>query len=168
MSNLEEEDFRQSMRRIAATVCIISCERGGVRSGITLTSVTSLCFNPLSILACVNKASSVIEPLLDRGAYCINVLQKSQVDISKRFSSRLPASERFGIGDWGSGPSNIPYLCDAQANLFCEIDQSLAYATHQILIGRVIGVNFIKKVDPLIYQDGRYAGCEPLALSEAA
>ena len=168
MSDLQEENFRQSMRRLAATVCIISCERGGVRSGITLTSVTSLCFDPLSILACVNKTSSVIGPLLDRGAYCINVLQKSQVDISKRFSSRVPTSERFDLGNWASGPSGIPYLCGAQANLFCEIDQSLAYATHQILIGRVISANFIEKVDPLIYQDGRYAGCEPLALSEAA
>jgi flavin reductase (DIM6/NTAB) family NADH-FMN oxidoreductase RutF len=162
------ENFRQSMRRLAATVCVISCERAGERFGITVTSVTSLCFSPLSILTCINRTSSITEPLLERREYCINVLKKSQADISRRFSGGLPASDRFLVGDWATDETGTPYLVDAQANLFCEVDQSLAYATHQILIGRVKSASFAEQVAPLVYQNGDYAACAPLSLSQAA
>ncbi|EJK88143.1 MULTISPECIES: flavin reductase family protein [Rhizobium] len=168
MSDQHEENFRQSMRRLAATVCVISCRHEGVRFGITVTSVTSLCFKPLSILACINNGTSIIHPLLAEGRYCINVLQKSQVEISKRFSGGVPPSERFLVGGWAEDAQGIPYLPDAQANLFCEVDQTVAYSTHQIVIGRAIASGFAERVDPLIYQNGGYVACAPLLLNDAA
>jgi flavin reductase (DIM6/NTAB) family NADH-FMN oxidoreductase RutF len=168
MSDQNEENFRQSMRRLAATVCVISCQHEGVRYGITVTSVTSLCFKPLSILVCINKGTSIINPLLAQGRYCINVLQKSQVEISKRFSGGVPAAERFLVGGWSANAEGVPYLPDAQANLFCEVDQTVAYSTHQIVIGRATAAAFAECVDPLIYQNGGYVACAPLLLHDAA
>jgi len=167
MSEQHEENFRQSMRRLAATVCVLSCEHQGVRFGITVTSVTSLSFEPLSILACINKGSSIVGPLLEEGRYCINVLKKSQVDISKRFSGGVPASERFLVGNWTANAEGIPYLPDAQANLFCEVDQTVGYSTHQIVIGRATAACFAEQVAPLIYQNGAYAASGPLLLNAA-
>ena len=161
MRDQDEDDFRQSMRRLAATVCVISCQHEGVRFGITVTSVTSLCFSPLSILACINQNASISAPLHAAGRYCINLLQSSQVNISKRFSGGVPASERFLAGNWQS-KEGVPYLADAQANLFCEIDQAYRYSTHDIVIGRVLSSRFAAEVMPLIYQDGNFAVGAPI------
>ncbi|RFB76544.1 flavin reductase family protein [Methylovirgula sp. 4M-Z18] len=167
MLDQNQEDFRQSMRRLAATVCVISCQNEGVRYGITVTSVTSLCFSPLSILACINQKASISDPLRKERRYCINLLQASQVDISKRFSGGVPAEERFLVGNWALR-NGMPYLSDAQANLFCEVDHAYCYSTHDIIVGRVIASRFASQVAPLIYQDGAYAVGAPLAFQSAA
>ena len=92
--DLRTEHFRQSMRRVASTVCVISCRHDGCRYGITVTSVTPLSFAPISILVCVNRSSSISVPLKEEGRYCINVLRASQADISNSFSGgrSLPGS----------------------------------------------------------------------------
>ncbi|WP_376706091.1 flavin reductase family protein (plasmid) [Mesorhizobium sp. ISC25] len=164
--DLSTEHFRQSMRRVASTVCVISCRHDGRRYGITVTSVTPLSFAPISILACVNRNSSINVPLKEEGQYCINVLRASQADISNSFSGGRPAERRFDIGEW-SEKDGIPYLASAQANLFCEMDQAISYATHDIIIGRVAGVAFASDVDPLIYQNGAYALTSPMVLQKA-
>lgn len=160
------EHFRQSMRRLASTVCVISCKRGGMRYGITVTSVTPLSFSPISILACVNKSASISAPLKDEGRYCINVLSASQAEVSNSFSGALPLNERFDVGGWAE-MDGIPYLSDAQASLFCEIDQIISYATHDIIIGRVLAAPFAPDIAPLVYQNGSYAVTAPLALQKA-
>lgn len=168
MHDQDLENFRQSMRRLAATVCIISCQQDGVRYGITVTSVTSLCMEPLSILACINQSASIRPHLRGVGRYCVNLLRQNQVDISKRFSGAVPADERFLLGDWRASEDGVPYLADAQANIFCEIDQAFSYSTHDIIVGRVQSSRFNTEVAPLIYQDGKYAAGAPLALPAAA
>ncbi len=164
--DLRTEHFRQSMRRVASTVCVISCRHDGLRYGITVTSVTPLSFAPVSILACINRKSSISVPLKEERYYCINVLRASQADVSNSFSGGRPAERRFDIGEW-TEKEGIPYLQSAQANLFCEMDQVISYATHDIVIGRVVGVTFASDVDPLIYQDGAYALTSPMVLQKA-
>ena len=57
----------------------------------------------------------------------------------------------------------MPFLSDAQANLFCEIARIMDYATHTIFIARVYSARVQKDVDPLLYQDGKYAIAQPVA-----
>lgn len=161
------ECFRQSMRRLASTVCVISCKRGSTRFGITVTSVTPLSFSPMSILTCINKSATISDPLKDEGRYCINVLRSAQLDISNSFSGGLPLEKRFDVGGW-SERDGVPYLPDAQATLFCEIDQAIAYATHDIIIGRVSEASFAPDIEPLIYQNGSYALTAPIAFQKAS
>jgi len=163
--DLRTEHFRQSMRRVASTVCVISCMQSGRRYGITVTSVTPLSFAPISILACVNRNSSICVPLEEEGHYCINVLRASQAEVSDAFSGGRPAARRFDIGDWRER-GGVPYLQSAQANLFCELDQALSYATHDIIIGRVAGVAFASDADPLVYQNGAYALTSPFVVQK--
>ena len=160
------EHFRQSMRRWASTVCVISCRHGERRYGITVTSVTPLSFAPISILACVKQTASISVPLKAEGHYCINVLQASQADVSNSFSGGRPAEARFEIGGWEER-NGVPYLSSAQANLFCDLDQVVSYATHDIIIGQVDEAAFASDISPLLYQNGAYALTAPLALRQA-
>lgn len=157
-----KENFRHCMRRLAATVCVITCQYEGVRYGITATAVTSLCFDPVSILACINSSSSLLMPLLEGKKYCINLLNHSHAPISQNFSTPLAPHERFATGAWLENEHGVPYLADAQANLFCELDQTVPYATHQIVIGRVSDCQFSETISPLIYQNGAYVTSSPL------
>jgi flavin reductase len=158
-----QELFRQSMRRFATTVSVITCASNGVRYGITATAVTSLCAEPASVLVCINSGTSVAIPLLREGEFCVNLLQSSHVDVSQMFGGKAKGEERFRHGTWELSEGGIPYLVGAQANMFCKVDGVMPYGTHKIIIGRVASGQFASEITPLIYQDGAYACLVPLA-----
>jgi flavin reductase (DIM6/NTAB) family NADH-FMN oxidoreductase RutF len=150
------EYFRQSMRRLAAAVSIVSCKRNGARFGMTVTSAMALTFSPLSMLVCINKSAAMSDPLKSAGHYCINVLQSDHAAISRAFSGGLLHEKRFNAGVWAEA-NGVPYLLDAQTSLFCQVDQIIPYGTHDIVIGHVSDVHFVSTISPLIYQNGEYA-----------
>jgi flavin reductase (DIM6/NTAB) family NADH-FMN oxidoreductase RutF len=163
-----QEAFRLAMRRFASTVTIISVQSGKERHGTTATSVTSISMEPPSLLICFNKTSRLHEFLTKENDFCVNVLHTDNFDTSKLFSSRVSGAERFALGDWQADDDNVPYLANAQANLFCSKEQEIAYGSHTIFIGRVTGVRTRKDVSPLLYRDGLYAASAELDVTAKA
>lgn len=160
-----QERFKQSMRRLAASVSVITCADDDQWHGLTATAVTSLCAEPASIIACINASSSVLPALTASQHFYVNLLRSEHVAISSSFGGRLKGAERFSEGQWAVGEEGVPFLQDAQANLFCQIEKTIAYGTHIVVIGRVKDVRFTEHVMPLIYQNGLYVGTTPLPCS---
>ncbi len=158
------EAFRDAMRRFATTVSIISCFREGCRYGMSATAVSSLSFDPPALLVCVNSSATTHRALSRGGRFCVNVLRSFHVALSQTFSGKLKGEDRFLTGHWGQTVDGIPFLLDAQSNLFCEVDRTIKYATHTIFIGQVYAARTQKEVDPLIYQDGNYAIARPCSI----
>jgi flavin reductase (DIM6/NTAB) family NADH-FMN oxidoreductase RutF len=159
--------FRHAMRRFATTVSIISCAHEGRRYGMTATAVTSVCIEPPTLLICANNATSTHGALSRSGRFCVNILRSFQAELSKAFSGTVKGDERFRLGDWRLAPDGLPFLADAQANLFCTVDQAVHYHSHTIFVARVDAITAGKEVDPLVYQDGAYAVARPVLESGA-
>lgn len=148
--------FKAAMRRLSASVGIVVAMGDQGPVGIAATSVTSLTVDPPAVLICVNRAASLHSLLVPTTPLSVNLLSRSQQDVSAAFGGGLPHDQRFGVGQWQTGANGLPSLTDAQANLNCVIDAMLAYGTHSIVIARVLAVTVSGEVDPLIYQDGKY------------
>jgi flavin reductase len=155
--------FRDAMRRFATTVSIISCASGGCRYGMSATAVTSLSVDPPALLVCVNKSTATHRVLSRGGRFCVNVLRSFHSQLSQAFSGKLKGEDRFRVGAWQETDDGLPFLGDAQANLFCEIDRITDYGTHTIFIGRVYLARVNADVDPLLYQDGKYVIARPVS-----
>ena len=155
MSDQINDQFRQAMRRMAATVTVITARQGETNAGMTATAVTSLSMEPPSLLVCVNKAAGFHETISSTGYFCVNVLRQGQHEISKAFGGKLIPEERFSVGSWGHERS-VPYLKDAQAAIFCRRANIFEHGTHSIIVGEAVEVLLIDPVAPLIYADGRY------------
>ncbi len=158
----QAELFRAAMRRFATTVSVISCARDGHRFGMAATAVTSLSTEPPALLVCVNKSAATHQALSRGGRFCVNVLHATQMEVSRSFSGQLRGEDRFNAPAWRHTDDGLPYLADAQANLFCETERTVSYATHTIFIARVAAALVRTDVEPLIYQDGAYAAAVPL------
>jgi flavin reductase (DIM6/NTAB) family NADH-FMN oxidoreductase RutF len=154
--------FRDAMRRFATTVSIISCSRDGCRYGMSATAVSSLSFDPPALLVCVNSSAATHRALSRGGRFCVNVLRSFHSGLSQTFSGKFRGEDRFAVGQWGQTADGLPFLLDAQSNLFCEIDRTIKYATHTIFIGQVYAAMTQTEVDPLVYQDGKYVVTQPL------
>lgn len=151
------QSVRNALRRLARSVTVITCRQGGQRYAMAATAVSEVSLDPPSMLVCVNQSASLYAPLAAGGEFCINVLNFSQEQISLVCGGSLKGEARFGTGQWLDTDSGVPYLRDAQANLFCHTEHSLMYGSHAIFIGRVTRALFDPAVDPLIYVAGKYS-----------
>ena len=155
--------FRAAMRRLAATVTVLTCrDPQGQRIGMTATAVTSVSTEPPALLACVNRSAAIHAHLALGQKLCINLLHTGQREISNACSGGEEGEGRFTQGDWRDDPDGVPYLADGQSNIFCTVEAVHAYGSHGIFIGRVLSVRNRDAIDPLVYQDGKYMRTVPL------
>lgn len=149
--------FRKAMRRIASTVSIITAADGDQRYGMTVTSVTSVSMSPPSLLTCINQKTKLHRLLLLSDVFCVNVLHRDHIELSHAFAGSVPHEKRFDSGAWNENEAGIPFLKDAQANLFCRRTAFMSYGTHTIFIGEVEHVAMRDAIAPLVYLDAVYS-----------
>ncbi len=159
-----KDALRLGMRRLAASVCVLSAKVGDRQYAMTASSVTSVSDSPASLLVCVNQDAALQAVLAKGQPFVINVLSQQQQDISNACASREEGTQRFEVGQWLYDDNDMPYLADAQASFFCRVDNdSYIYGTHQIVIGQLDKLEVSEdKVEPLIYVDGAYSSLQPL------
>ena len=149
-------DFKLAMRRLASTVTVISAHRDGQRYGMAATAVNSVTTTPPTLLICVNRSASIHGPIEAERTFCVNLLNHSHHALVPPFSGQASGEERFAHGAWSQNGNDLPYLDDAQANLFCSVVDQLTYGSHSVFIGEVTAVRLFGESAPLIYHDGQF------------
>lgn len=161
--------FRGAMRRLAATVTVVTSADHTRCHGMTATSVTSLSMQPPSLLVCLNQRTLLHNIMLGTRRFCVNVLHRDQAGLSAAFAGALDAEARFGVGSWRRDEDGLPYLDGAQAVLVCQRTAALPFGTHTIFVGEVVRASHQDDVAPLIYENAAYCRTTPFApLSTAA
>lgn len=152
------EAFKQAMRRVAATVNVISICVDGKPMGITATAVSVVSMDPPSLLVCVNQAASVHPSIENVVHFNVNVLHRDQAEVATIFADRKLEAQRF-IRGWDNDCVTPPKLRNAQAVIRCRRIDHHRFGTHSIFIGVVEEVTSREEVAPLIYLDGKFGGC---------
>lgn len=148
------QTFRASMRMLASTVTVVTTAEADEHHGMAATAVTSLSFDPPSLLVCVNRSASMHD-VLDRAAlFCVNLLGVQHGPLCEAFGGKLTGAARFGVGTWATDGSGVRYLTDAPASILCRVDARHSYGTHTIFIGRVEHVRVTEGGAPLLYGAG--------------
>jgi flavin reductase len=163
MSGSEEDiiaQFRRAMRRVAATVNVISINVDGQPLGITATAVSSLSMEPPSLLACINRAAAVHASMADMAEFRVNILHRDQEHLARMFADWREADQRFADG-WELVDGLPPRLIDAQASILCRRIDHHQFGTHSIFIGVIEDVCVREDVSPLLYWNGQYGGINP-------
>lgn len=155
--------FRNAMRRLATTVSLVTSADDGIWHGMTATAVTSVSMSPCALLVCINESTAFHTIINHAGKFCVNLLGVAHTNLPGIFAGQRKGLSRFDVGTWAADQTGLPYLLDAQANVFCDVDASMHYETHTLFIGRVRGVRCSDVVAPLLYQDGKFAASTPIA-----
>ena len=136
MGEALEGDFRKAMRTLASAVSIVSTAHDGRRFGMTATAVCSLSMQPPTLLVCVNQSTSLHHPVLSAGRFCINILHADQDELARTFG-RKGIEDRFASGNWQVDDRGVPFVADAQASIFCAVEETYGHRTHSIVVGAV-------------------------------
>jgi flavin reductase (DIM6/NTAB) family NADH-FMN oxidoreductase RutF len=146
--------FRSAMRHVAATVYAVTTGAIGERHGILATAVSSLSFEPPSLLVCVNRAASLHEPLACAEIFCVNVLGLGNREIAEVFE-KARGEDRFAAGVWDER-HGVPVLANAQSQFICRTAHRHEFGTHTIFIGQLIDAHHRENAAPLTYYDRHY------------
>jgi flavin reductase len=157
MENKEQlaSSFKEAMRRVAATVNVISICVDGKPMGITATAVSVVSMDPPSLLVCVNQAASVHPQIENVVHFNVNVLHRDQAEVATIFADRKLEAQRF-IRGWENDCLTPPRLRNAQASILCRRIDHHRFGTHSIFIGVVEDVVVREEVAPLVYLDGKF------------
>ena len=150
-----QDNFKKAMRSYVYSVSIMSnIDDNKNLNAITVSSVTSVSIDPPSLLVCINKTAGIHDSIVKDSKFCINLLKKSQQDISNLCSSFQEEENRFKNDQWDT--TDIPFLKNAQANIFCKVDEIISYHPHSIVVAKVTESKYSNDIDTLIYVDGSY------------
>lgn len=166
LDQVNAEEFKQGMRRLAAAVNIVSTLEDGHPGGMLATAVCSVSADPPSLLACVNRGSRTYGALVQSGAFCVNVLSDDQLGLARNFLS-LKGPDRFNLCGWRSLVTGSPAIDDAMINFDCEISSSFDVGSHNIIVGRVVAVRRRSNGTPLLYFEGDYRNLANAGLASA-
>lgn len=164
-----QADFKEAMRRMAATVMIVtSRDQDGQPHGMVASSVIPVSMDPPSMLVAVNRDASLHPVLLRSGRFCVNLMGDHQHHLLAPFSQSALRSQRFRSDDWRnaltSEAAQLPCLAEAPAVIECAVDLATDYGTHTLFVGRVLSVQCAteaaRSVAPLVWLAGQRA---PLA-----
>ena len=150
-----QDNFRLAMRRYIYSVSIMSNKDNADNpNAITVSSVTSISMDPPSLLICINKSSRIHDTIVLGSKFCINLLNSNQENLSNICSDEDMYDQRFKDKNWNL--DGIPFLKNAQANIFCKVDKLTSYHTHTIVIGLVEDAKYADEISTLTYVDGVY------------
>ena len=152
-----KEDFRLALRELVYPVCVVSAynDKTNDNHAITVSSVTSLSFEPPSILVCINKDSSIHSSLNKDSHFNISFLSSSQSEVSNLCGTDEHADKRFDNDFWDF-KNNVGFIKNSQSVISCTVEEITSYGSHSVFIGNVVEV--IKNIDtqPLLYGKGKY------------
>lgn len=163
---IDAEAFRRAMRQLAGGLSAITVGEGEERTGLTVTSVSSLSADPPALVFCINQASSSWPVLVRRRAFAVNVLSPAQRDVAERFSGRdgTKGLARYEGAHWTRLATGAPVLRDALAVLDCEVEELVERFGSAVVIGRVVAAHVTREdaaPDALAYWRGRYGILRP-------
>lgn len=160
-ANVDAAEFKMAMRQLASPVGVITARNGNIRNGLTATAICSVSTEPPTMLVCVNRNASAEAIIAARGAFAINMLTDEQHNIARLFStSKLSPDERFAGATWSEMVTGSPVLEGAVAAFDCIVEDCIPSGSHNLYIGRVVGVTSVDH-DVLLYRDGLFRRLQP-------
>jgi flavin reductase len=150
--------FKDAMSRVAAAVHIVATDGPAGLGGITATAVTSITVEPPSLLFCINRTSPSAQRIIENGVFTINTLSPADQAISDVFAGRTDQhlEDRFKSGVWTKLVTGAPVLSTAVASFDCRVTDVKTVTTHEVIIGRVVAVQYGPEGESLGYVHRKY------------
>jgi flavin reductase (DIM6/NTAB) family NADH-FMN oxidoreductase RutF len=153
------QDFRASMRAVAASVSLVtSCDTAGSWHGMAVTSATSLSMDPPSMMVAINRSASIHPVIETSGRYALNLMGEGHAALLEAFSRSDMRDRRFLADQWQAGTNGLPVLKGALATHLCRVVAAHEFGTHTVFFGEVEDVVLpetpAQSLAPIIWLNG--------------
>jgi len=151
--------FRAAMRNFVGSVSVVTTWHGDRPWGMTISSFTSVCADPPTILVCLNNRTVSAEHVQERGRFGVNLLTQDQLHLSElcsRPSEDKYIDEHILLPVETAGTRGVPRLSNASVVFECRTVDQLVVGSHRIAIAAIENIHVPATRPPLLYGQGRY------------
>lgn len=148
---MASDAFREAMRRVSASVAVITAPAPDGAVGATATSVTSVAMDPPLLLVCLNRRIRLNAAVRTARRFGVNFLAVHQQPLAQRHGG---GGEALDVEEWDRD-GDVPLLRDALVTLACETVEEIEAGTHTIFLARPTTVR-LGSGAPLLYHAARY------------
>ena len=150
------KDFRRALGQFPTGVTIITTrDEKGEPIGVTASSFNSVSVSPALVLWSVDKNAFSASIMENAEHFAVNVLSKSQVEMSNRFAGR--GEDKFAGIEYSDDPHGSPLFNDCSAQFECKTWNVYDGGDHLIIVGEVLDYRHNESQSPLVFACGSYA-----------
>jgi flavin reductase (DIM6/NTAB) family NADH-FMN oxidoreductase RutF len=153
------------LRRLTNGLYVVGVAHGIKRGGFTAAWITQVSFDPLLIALSVNPNHASFPLLTGAGAFAVNILGQSQLELARHFGTQSGRSiDKFATQRWQPAPSGAPFLSDAIGYLDCRIVACHPAGDHELMLAEVVGGSMLTPdAQPMTYAEtGNLDGSDAL------
>lgn len=159
--HLDTALFWDAARKFATGIAVVTAGSGETARGTTVSAFTFVSREPALISVCLQRRSSMLDLVTERGSFAVNVLAGHQARVARHFADQARgtgAGQFLGV-PWIPGlRDGVPLLIGAMCWLGCEFERRIPMGDHELVLARVTAVT-AGDGDPLLYFSGRlYSG----------
>ncbi len=155
---LGAEELRKFAGSFTTGVVVLTTSgKDGALYGLTMNAVSCVCLEPPLFLACVDSGSTTLAPLMETGAFALNILSRDQETISDTFASK--GADKFADIEHTKGRLDVPLITGAIASAEFRVVQTHQAGDHVIVVGEAVASETANG-EPLGYFRGKYAGVD--------
>jgi flavin reductase (DIM6/NTAB) family NADH-FMN oxidoreductase RutF len=156
-SNRPDPDaYRRVIGHFGSGVTIITSVAPEGPVGFTASSVASLSLDPLLVMVGVSEGSETLSAIRGSGAFGVNILERNQVGLARRFASS-DREGRFVDLSLAGAATGSPLVRGSLAWLDCRLHAEVPAGDHLVVIGRVEACEAFDG-EPLLYYRGAFGG----------
>ena len=133
--------------------------------GFACQSFASVSLDPPLVLFCADHRGRSWPLIRDTGRFTVNVLGHLQWGLVDRFGR--PAGLRFEGLSWERSAQGGPSLPGALVRVHCRVEQVHPAGDHDVVIGRVVGLDDAETGRPMLFYRGRFSVTERRASGSA-
>ncbi|WP_225821579.1 flavin reductase family protein [Streptomyces naphthomycinicus] len=149
--------LRNTFRRHAAGVAVITATGASGPVGFTATSLTSVSAEPPLVSFGIGVGASSWPAIAEADHVGVHILGEHQDELAATFARS--GADRFGAPTaWREGPEGVPVLDDVLAWLVCRIVGRVPAGDHRIVLAEVVLGDPSGAGRPLLYHQGRFNG----------
>lgn len=165
MSEAAEIDgatFRKVLGNYPTGVTVVTAHDDDGPCGMIIGSFGSVSLDPPLVEFMPTTDSATGARIIETGAYCVNVLTSTQLDLCNSFFDK--SKDPFDAIDWRPGPSGSPIVEGSLAYIDCTIDAAHDAGDHLIVVGAVLDMDVLDdSAGPLLFFRGGYGDYTPMA-----
>ncbi len=149
--------LRAVMRRVVASVAIVTAAGDDERRGITISSFTSVSLDPPLVSFNVRRQARMCRTLQAASDFVVHVLSDKQAALSAHFARPgQTGTQQFSPIAHRIRACGSPVLEAALAVLCCRRYALYPAGDHVIVVGRVVAIEEAASGQPLLYYDRTY------------
>lgn len=156
MTDLNSDVFRKAMAHFATGVAVVTANSDDGAQGATISALSSVSLDPLTLLICLNRRSSTCQAIEKSRTFGLSILAADQEAIARHFA--MPAHAKSAEDDYCvRHEDGSRFVKGALVQIGLEVVETLRGGTHEIFLGRPMHITMNENTDkPLLYYRGTF------------